>query len=257
MPEGDTIHDLAARLRPVLVGRELRRVSVLRARGMERLRVGDCVDAVESRGKYLEIAVQRGVVLRTHLKMVGRWDVYEPGRRWRKPPYLARVVLEVDGAVVVCFQAPVVELGRVGDGALEHLGPDLCRPPVDVETILARVDALADPRTEIGDVLVDQRLAAGVGNVYRSEVLFACGQHPFTALAGVDASCRRLLYETAASQLQANLGHNRRRTFGDGLAVYRREGQGCRVCGTGVRAQRSGGLDRTTWWCPRCQPGPA
>lgn len=254
MPEGDTIHDLATRLRPALSGCELREVSVPRVRGMERLRVGDTVVAVESRGKYLEITVDRGVVLRTHLKMVGRWDLYGPDERWRSPRHLARAVLRVDGAVAVCFRAPVVELGRVGDGALDHLGPDLCRPPVDLDAILDRIDALADPHAEIGEVLLEQRLAAGVGNVYRNEVLFACGVHPFRPLGEVDTGTRRALYETAAAQLQANLGRGRRRTLGDGLAVYGREHQGCRVCGTGIRTATRGGRDRTTWWCPRCQP---
>lgn len=254
MPEGDTLHNIATRLRPALEGRSLTAVSLPRVRGMERLRVGDVVTRVESRGKWLEIEVERGRVLRSHLEMNGIWHLYAPGERWRRPRHLARAVLETDVGTAVCFAAPVVTVGHPGDGALDHLGPDLCRPPVDVDEILRRVAAWADGRAAIGDVLLDQRLAAGIGNVYKCESLFAGNVNPFTPLAEVPDATRRALYETAASQLQANLGRGRRVTFGDGVAVYGRDRQGCRVCGTGIRRRSAGRQGRTTWWCPRCQP---
>lgn len=254
MPEGDTLFNAALRLRPALLDRELVAVTLPRLRGMDRLKAGDVVSRVQSRGKYLEIEVERGLILRSHLRMTGSWDLYERGARWRKPRHLARAVLETEDAAAVCFAAPVVEIGRRGDGGLDHLGPDLCVDPVDIDEIVRRVDDWADPRAEIADVLLDQRLAAGIGNVYKCEALFACGIDPFTPLAEVSADQRRLLYETAAAQLQANLGRPRRATLGDGLAVYGRHRQGCRVCFTRIRSSTQGVHGRQTWWCPTCQP---
>ena len=254
MPEGDTLHNVALRLRPALEDRELVAVSLPRLRGMDRLKPGDVVVRVQSRGKYLEIEVERGLILRSHLRMTGSWDLYARGARWRKPRHLARAVLETAESVAVCFAAPVVTIGRRGDGELDHLGPDLCVDPVDVDEILRRVENWADPGMQIGDVLLDQRLAAGIGNVYKCEALFACGVDPHAPLESVAPETRRRLYETAALQLQSNLGRDRRVTFGDGLAVYGRRRQGCRVCGTGLRSASSGVHGRHTWWCPKCQP---
>ena len=253
MPEGDTLYNLALQLGPAFDGRTLTGVSFPRLRGMDRLKPGDVVTEVRAHGKYLEVEVQRGLVLRTHLRMTGDWHLYEPGQRWRQPKHLARAVLEVEDAVAVCFAAPVVEIGHRGDGALEHLGPDLCRPPVDIDEIVRRLDSWAEPRAAIADVLLDQRLAAGIGNVYKCESLFACGVDPSRELTEVDEEARRRLYETAAAQLQANLGRWRRETLRGGLAVYGRDRQGCRVCGTGIRTAKQGGQGRITWWCPRCQ----
>ena len=254
MPEGDTLFNVALRLRPALLGRELVVVSLPRLRGMDRLKPGDVVSRVASRGKYLEIEVERGLILRSHLRMTGSWELYERGARWRKPRHLARAVLETEDSTAVCFAAPVVEIGRRGDGELDHLGPDLCVDPVDLDEVLRRVEAWADDRAEIADVLLDQRLAAGIGNVYKCEALFACAVGPFTPLGEVSPETRRRLYSTAAAQLQANLGRDRRATLGDGLAVYGRHRQGCRVCGTGIMSAAQGGRARRTWWCPRCQP---
>ncbi|MEM7141214.1 MAG: DNA-formamidopyrimidine glycosylase family protein [Actinomycetota bacterium] len=253
MPEGDTLYNTALLLGPAFDGRTLAAASFPRLRGMDRLKAGDVVTEVRARGKYLEIEVERGYVLRTHLRMTGTWHLYEPGDRWRKPRHLARAVLETDASVAVCFAAPVVEIGRRGDGALDHLGPDLCRPPVDVDEILRRVDAWANVDAEIGDVLLDQRLAAGIGNVYRCEALFACGVAPARRLGDVDETMRRSLYETAAGQLQANLGRWKRETVRGGLAVYGRDRQGCRVCRGAIRTESSGSQGRVTYWCPTCQ----
>ena len=253
MPEGDSLHNIAELLRPALLDRELTAVSVPRARGMYRLRVGDLVSAVESRGKFLEIEVERGLVLRTHLRMTGSWDLYETGQRWRKPQHLARVVLQTPTHVAVCFAAPVVEVGTIGDGRLDHLGPDLCAEDVDIDACVAR-SMDVDPRLQVADMLLDQRIAAGIGNVYKCEALFACGVDPHAPLESVAPETRRRLYETAALQLQSNLGRDRRVTLGDGLAVYGRHRQGCRVCGTGLRSASSGVHGRHTWWCPKCQP---
>lgn len=251
MPEGDTLFNTALALRPALLGESLTAVNI-RARGMYRLRVGDTVRSVEAVGKFLEIVVERGLALRTHLHMTGVWHLYEQGERWRRPRHLARAVLETESHVAVCFAAPTVEVGPAADDRLAHLGPDLCHADVDLDAVLERV-AGSDSSTEIAEVLLDQRLAAGIGNVYKNEVLWACEVSPFRPLADVDEPMRRRLYETAAEQLQANLGRWKRQTHPKGLAVYNRAGQGCYRCFGRIRTIEHGDIGRRTWWCADCQ----
>lgn len=251
MPEGDTLFNTALTLRPALLGESLTAVNI-RARGMYRLRVGDTVRSVEAVGKFLEIVVERGLALRTHLHMTGVWHLYEQGERWRRPRHLARAVLETESHVAVCFAAPTVEVGPAADDRLAHLGPDLCHADVDLDAVLERV-AGSDSSTEIAEVLLDQRLAAGIGNVYKNEVLWACEVSPFRSLADVDEPMRRRLYETAAEQLQANLGRWKRQTHPKGLAVYNRAGQGCYRCFGRIRTIEHGDIGRRTWWCADCQ----
>ncbi len=251
MPEGDTLFNTALALRPALLGESLTAVNI-RARGMYRLRVGDTVRSVEAVGKFLEIVVERGLALRTHLHMTGVWHLYEQGERWRRPRHLARAVLETESHVAVCFAAPTVEVGPAADDRLAHLGPDLCHADVDLDAVLERV-AGSDSSTEIAEVLLDQRLAAGIGNVYKNEVLWACEVSPFRPLADVDEPMRRRLFETAAEQLQANLGRWKRQTHPKGLAVYNRAGQGCYRCLGRIRTIEHGDIGRRTWWCANCQ----
>ena len=251
MPEGDTLFNTALTLRPALLGESLTAVNI-RARGMYRLRVGDVVRSVEAVGKFLEIVVERGLALRTHLHMTGVWHLYEQGERWRRPRHLARAVLETESHIAVCFAAPTVEIGPAVDDRLAHLGPDLCHADVDLDVVLDRV-AGANPATEIAEVLLDQRLAAGIGNVYKNEVLWACELSPFRPLADVDEPMRRRLYESAAEQLQANLGRWKRQTHPKGLAVYNRAGQGCYRCFGRIRTIEHGDIGRRTWWCANCQ----
>ena len=251
MPEGDTLFNTALTLRPALLGESLTAVSI-RSRGMYRLRVGDTIRSVEAVGKFLEIVFERGLALRTHLHMTGVWHLYEQGERWRRPRHLARAVLETESHVAVCFAAPTIEVGPAADDRLAHLGPDLCHADVDLDAVLERV-ADSDPSTEIAEVLLDQRLAAGIGNVYKNEVLWACEVSPFRLLTDVDEPTRRRLYETAAEQLQANLGRWKRQTHPKGLAVYNRTGQGCYRCLGRIRTIEHGDIGRRTWWCANCQ----
>ena len=251
MPEGDTLFNTALTLRPALLGESLTAVNI-RSRGMYRLRVGDVVRSVEAVGKFLEIVVERGLALRTHLHMTGVRHLYEQGERWRRPRHLARAVLETESHVAVCFAAPTVEVGPAADDRLAHLGPDLCHADVDLDAVLERV-AGSDSSAEIAEVLLDQRLAAGIGNVYKNEVLWACEVSPFRPLADVDEPMRRRLFETAAEQLQANLGRWKRQTHPKGLAVYNRAGQGCYRCLGRIRSIEHGDIGRRTWWCANCQ----
>lgn len=259
MPEGDTIHRAAARLRPALVGATVTRFEAPRLVGA-RPWPGAVIDAVEAQGKHLLIHFDSGLSVRTHMRMSGVWHAYRVGERWAKPAHLARVVIEVDrGWVAVCFSAPVVETYRrdTGARALAALGPDLTTLDLAqdsaLDDVLARL-AAADPRTELGVALLDQRIAAGVGNVFKSEVCWAVRLDPFTPIGDLDETTRRAIWTTAAEQLQANLGPGRRRTHPRGLAVYRRDRRPCHACGTPIRMARQGEHQRSTYWCPRCQP---
>ena len=186
MPEGDTLFRTAAGLRPHLVGRT---VTGARARRpgpqIERV-VGTTIEAVESHGKNLLIRFDNGLELRTHLRMNGSWHRYRPGERWRRPEARARLVIEVPGAVAVCFDAPVVELFEQRAEALHApiagLGPDLLDPAFDDEAADEALRRLRDPARAsmtISEALLDQRALAGIGNIWRNETLFVERTDPF------------------------------------------------------------------------------
>jgi endonuclease-8 len=253
MPEGDTIHRTANRLRPALVGQPLIRFEAPRAVG-KRPRPGTTIDAVEAVGKHLLIRFAGGTTLRTHMRMTGSWHLYRSGERWKKPAHLARAVVEVEGWTAVCFAAPVVELESDPASAanLAHLGPDLTSPHVTDADIDAAVDRMTND--EIAVVLLDQRVASGIGNVYKSEVLFLRRVDPFRSVETIDRATKRALIDTASKLLRANVASpGPRRTTNEGVAVYGRSGRPCHRCGTPIRAQRQGEQARTTYWCPICQ----
>jgi endonuclease-8 len=254
MPEGDTIHRAAVGLRSVLEGREVRRLEAPFAHG-PRPPVGTIVESVDAVGKHLLVTFADGIVLRSHMRMAGSWHLYRAGERWKKPAHLMRALIEVEGWVAVCFSAPVVEFERVP--SIGHLGPDLCRPDADLELCVTRMATVADQATELADVLLDQRIACGVGNVYKSEVCWACRISPRTPIAEVAESTRRALVEVASRQLRANLGPGPRQTIPGApgaVAVYGRAGRPCRRCATPIRVARTGPHARSTYWCPTCQP---
>jgi endonuclease-8 len=261
VPEGDTLFKVAARLRPALQGHHLTRFEAPRLVG-DAPKLGERIEKVEARGKHLLIHFEGGLVLRTHLRMTGSWHVYRERERWRKPAHLARAVVGCDsGWVGVCFQAPVVETFHQRGGepaALATLGPDLCVTGSladDVlDDVLERAIRLAPAGITLGEALLDQRIAAGIGNVYKSEACFAARLDPGLLLADVPDEARRRVWRIAAHQLQANLSGTGRRTHPDGLAVYGRRGQPCRRCGTPIRMTRQGEQPRSTYWCPACQP---
>lgn len=255
MPEGDSIVHARDRVGAAVGGKTLTRAEV-RGRGLSLPRR---VTAVESRGKHLLVRFDDGLALRTHLRMHGRWDVYAPGARWRKPAYRARAVLVADdGWSAVCFDAPEVEV-LTGPGheedRLGRLGPDLCAPDADLDAAVARFGRI-DPETELGVALLDQRVMAGVGNVFKSEICWACALDPFAPVAALDDAARRDVVDTAARLLRANLGPGRRITYGRGYAVYGRARWPCPRCGTVVRTRKQGMQRRSTYWCPGCQRDP-
>ena len=159
--------------------------------------------------------------------------------------------------MAVCFSAPVVELVRAA--RTDHLGPDLCTADADLDEVV-RLMGTVDPATPLADVLLDQRICCGVGNVYKSEVPFALGLHPLTPIGELDAEHRRAVVDTAARQLRAQPHHRRRArpwpVRPGTLGVYGRRGEPCRRCGTPVAWARTGPQARGTYWCPVCQPEP-
>jgi len=259
VPEGDTIHRVADRLRPALIDQPLVRLEAPRAPG-RRPPAGTIVTTVEAVGKHLLIGFADGTVLRTHLRMTGSWHLYATGERWRRGAHLMRALVEVPGWSAVCFAAPVVALEheRTGSPATAHLGPDLARADVtaaDIDACVGRLAALADPGDEIGAVLLDQRIARGVGNIFKSEVLWACGIDPAARVGELDEATRHRLLASASQLLRAKVaGVGGRAAHGGGHAVYGRRGQPCPRCGTPIRMRRQGEHARSTYWCPACQP---
>jgi endonuclease-8 len=247
VPEGDTIHRAANRLRELLAGKPLRRLEIRHA-PMRVPRPGTVIDEVEAVGKHLLIRFADGTTLRSHMRMTGSWHIYRSGERWRKPAHLARAVVEIEGWRAVCFAAPVVELETTQSSAsrVSHLGPDLTSPDVTTDDIDRAVDRMTDG--EIGAVLLDQRVAAGIGNIFKSETLFVCGVDPFTSTAQLDRSTKHKLLSTASKLLRASVADSPRPRN-----VYGRTGQQCKRCGTPIRAKRQGEQARTTYWCPTCQ----
>jgi endonuclease-8 len=263
MPEGDTIKRTADVLGRALIGG---RVTAARAQpgpGLGRVPdlgrlAGATVRSVEARGKHLLIGFDNGLTLRTHLRMRGSWHRYAPGEPWRRAPQHATAVIETATAVAVCFSAPVVELLTDADLArsrpLHALGPDLLDPAFDADEAVARLQAV--PETTIGEALLDQRAVAGIGNVYRSEVLFTEGLDPALPVRELDDTALHRLVDVARRLMAANARGGARSTVpgrGGGLWVYGRAGRPCRRCGTLIRAVRMGPLARTAYWCPRCQ----
>ena len=268
MPEGDTIHKLAAFMAPRLEGREL--VSVAFRDRVDEPRFEGCrVQVVEARGKHLLIRLDDERIIRSHLGMHGSWHVYTadaPTSDWQRPREQASLVLATEESQFVCFNARDIEV--FGTRSVRErivrsrLGPDLIVDDVAPGVLARRALEFADMDTLIVDTLLDQRVAAGIGNVYKSEVLFL-ERLPVdlpTAEAGPDRieSC----YRRATELLRQNLGGGPRVTrkagdkAGDSrgkLWVYGRAGLPCHDCGRPIRSKRLGRHHRGTWWCPGCQ----
>lgn len=274
MPEGDTIHALAGALGEAL---EERPVEALELRG-ERPpgELAGCrFGAVRARGKNLLVGVGEAAVLRVHLGMNGRWQRYpsrDPrGRRLGG----ADLRLATRTQSFRCLRAKTVELLRAGDveryPPLAGLGPDLVVDRVDWEALgaAARERARGGDRPTLRELLLDQRVAAGIGNIFQTETLFSERLHPDTDPVALSAERLGAVYRRASELLRANVGAVPRIfTAGrpplvgrgpqaDRTLVYDRAGRPCRVCGTPIACRGDRGDDRVTWWCPTCQPPPA
>lgn len=264
MAEGDTIYRTAQALQAALAGRSVTAfesaLPAVARRAKSEAVVGQRIAGVDANGKHLLLRFEGGVTLHTHLGMRGSWHLYRTSSRWRKPRTTARIVITADDVVAVCF-APMLaalltpaELRR--NLRLTRLGPDALRDGFDPAEAVSRLRARDD--LEIGVAIVDQKALAGIGNVYKSEVLFLCGVNPFARVEALaDATLLRVV-ETAAAQLERSAARAERRTTSElapgTLFVYGRGGEPCRRCGETVRRAYQGLMRRSTYWCPRCQP---
>lgn len=256
MPEGDSIAKAAARIRPVLIGSEILSVygTSPQLRSNAGRLTGRRVTGVRTFGKHLVIDFDQGFSIRVHLGMPGRWRVMTADRA---TPGNARLILSTATHHVCCFAAPDIEVDRTPaiERRMERLGPDALAADFDPRLLIER--ARTRPTWPIAEVLLDQRVIAGVGNVYKSELLFLAGVHP-RATVGEVSDDELLEIATRAKQLlSVNVRAGARRTTGDRargreMWVYERAGRPCRRCATGIQTARI--ADRVTFWCPTCQP---
>ena len=251
MPEGDTIWRTAATLRSGLEGK---RVLVAQPDRLKRL-AGTTVTEVKPVGKHLLIRFDNGLAIHSHMRMQGAWHLYKRGERWRRPAWQMKALLETDDAVAVCFAAPVVDLVRDETTKVGHLGPDILSDDWPPKDVLARARSFGE--APIGELLLDQRVIAGIGNVYRCEALWQQRVNPWSKSTDMDDVQLNNLFESAHQAMRANLtgGFNRRFPgYGKG-AVHGRAGRPCPRCGTRIRVRAQGEHARLTYWCPACQPG--
>lgn len=281
MPEGDTLHLARRRVAPVLEDQTLDRFWAGKLRG-HRPRVGQHIEAVRVHGKHLLIDFDRGLTLQVHLGMAGRWSVPaeavdddETFARYRRNPRL-RLYLGTTAGVALCYAAPTIQTFLRSDDPghltpLSNLGPDLCvaddqAGPVVAEAV-RRLRARLPVSDRIADALLDQEVAAGIGNVYKSEVLHRHGIWPFTPIGRLDDETLAALFATASRLLWRNSrrGGPRRTTSApteadatrvDNTFVYDRYRAPCRRCATPIDRSYEGRYGRSTYWCPRCQAEP-
>ena len=253
MPEGDTIWRTAEKLRAALKGKK---VVVAKPDTLKRF-VGRTVTDVKPAGKHLLIRFDNGLAIHSHMRMQGAWHVYPQGAAWRRPAWQMKALLETEDTVAVCFGAPVIELVRDEATTIGHLGPDILADDWDAAEVVKR--ARSGPPSTAGEILLDQRVTAGIGNVYRCEALWHRRVNPWTPTAQLDDDQLRMLFETAREAMRANIkgGGFERRFPGYGKgAVHGRGGRPCPRCGTRIQVRAQGEHARLTYWCPACQPAP-
>ncbi|GGG71453.1 Fpg/Nei family DNA glycosylase [Edaphobacter dinghuensis] len=279
MPEGDTIYRAARALQKaiggkVVTGFETGLAKLARVNDDAPL-VGRMVEKVESRGKWLLIFFSGDLILVTHMLMSGSWHLYRTGERWRMGRSRMRVVIRTEDWEAVAFNVPIAEFHTARSlersSQVPKLGPDILAGEFTVAGGVERLAAYGreHPEAEIAVVLLNQRVLAGLGNVYKSEVAFAAGVNPFRAMRSITQKEMETMVEFAQRYMKANVmdgkgegivtySGNRRTTHAmnreERLWVYRRQGQECRRCGATVMMRRQGEQARSTYWCPECQP---
>jgi endonuclease-8 len=258
VPEGDTIHHAAARIGALLEGNVPEQILTPHPRHAvddwpERL-AGRSVRSVDAHGKHLFIRFDGGLTLHSHLRMSGSWGVHREGERWKRAARRAWLVVRSGAFSIVEFDGPVLELISESrtrfDRHLAQLGQDVIGERFDFERFLRALRA-EDPARPIGDALLDQRLLAGIGNVWKSESCFATAIDPWRALA-------QLRDEEALALVEFVRERMRQSADADGFstrpsAVYDRAGRPCPRCGTRIRRRGQGENNRVTYWCDGCQ----
>jgi endonuclease-8 len=282
MPEGDTIHRAAATLHRAIGGQIVTRFEsvfpkLTRVDADAPVR-GRTVERVEARGKHLLIWFSGDLVLRTHMRMNGSWHIYRPGERWQRSHRDMRIVIETAAMHAIAFSVPIAEFvtsrNLLHGNIVSDLGPDPLTEDFRAEEAVERMQAHGN--AEIADVLLDQTVIAGIGNVFKSEVLFGARINPFTPVSQLTREQFAEIVAVAIRFMRANVvsGFSRTDTSGSGgivtysgmrrttgrsdpsarLWVYGRAGQPCRRCGTPISRRKQGPFARSTYWCERCQP---
>ena len=275
MPEGDTIFRAARSMHRVLAGHVVTRFETAYAH-LDRVNVdtpitGRTIEQIRSAGKHHLIVFSGDVILRTHMRMNGSWHLYRHGERWWRGPQSMRVRIDTADWVAVAFNVPVAEFVTPKQLAttdpVARLGPDLLATAFDRDEAVRRL--LAAAHQPIAMSLLDQRLVSGIGNVYKSEVLFLSGVNPFTPTSAVTSERLESMVDLARGLLRDNVVDgssgqiqtfrnlrqtNRAMAPEHNLWVYGRAGKPCRKCGTPIEMKKMGVEARSTYWCARCQP---
>jgi endonuclease-8 len=244
VPEGDSLARAARRLQ-VLVGQTIEAESPHPRAAVKR--VAERIDgrrllSVEASGKNLLLRFEGGVVVRSHLRMTGRWLIREKGARVLGRPWL---VLRGDERQALLLNGPVLELD---DRAVRRLGPDILQDPPDLDAMVANLRR--EPGRTVGDALLSQRLVAGIGNMWKAEALWEARVSPWRRVEDVSDEELRAVLTAAHELMTASVETGRERR-----AIYNRAGRPCRRCGTPIRARGQGDDNRTAYWCPICQAG--
>ncbi len=257
MPEGDTILWAATRMRPVLAGRVPDAIETPHPRhAMDRWGqrlAGRRVERIDTHGKNLFVVFEGELLLHSHLRMTGAWDVHRAGARARRPAHRAWLVLHAGEHRVVQFDGPVLELMSAGrrrfDQRLAALGPDLLAPAFDADLFLRRLRS-TDQQRALGDALLDQRIVAGIGNIWKAEACWESQFDPWRALATIGDEQALCLIERVRPRMLAS---GTRGPRAERRHVYDRAGRPCPRCAATIRARGQGDQNRTTYWCPGCQ----
>ncbi|WP_446742254.1 Fpg/Nei family DNA glycosylase [Silvibacterium acidisoli] len=274
MPEGDTIYRTARTLQKAFAGTTITGFETAYAQlasvDDNTPIAGRTVEKVEARGKWLLIYFSGDLILTMHMLMSGSWHLYRLGEKWHWGRSHMRVVLRNDKFEAVGFEVPVAKFHTARslerNSAIPKLGPDLLKPNFAEDEAKARIRAHGDD--EIGNMLLNQRVMAGIGNVYKSEICFLCGVHPFRKVSSLSENEITCLVDNALKLLAANVkedsgdqiitytGMRRTTHNADPSArvwVYGRKNEQCRRCGTPIEMRRQGTGARSTYWCPDCQ----
>jgi endonuclease-8 len=275
MPEGDTIFRAARTLDKALSGQVVTGFETVLPK-LSRVDfdsgiTGRTVDGVEAKGKWVSMHFSGGLILLTHMLMNGSWHIYRPGEAWQRPAIDMRIVVKTEKMWAVAFNVPIAEFHTADTlrrrQGFRSLGQDALALDFDPAKAIEALHARGD--LQVGEALLTQSLIAGLGNVYKSEVCFACGVHPFRRMDSLTAKEVACLVATARKYLLANVNENSaaaittytgmRRTTGraateERLWVYKRRNENCRNCGTPIESRKQGDDARVTFWCPTCQP---
>jgi endonuclease VIII len=275
VPEGDTIFRSARALNRALAGKVVTGFETgyahLASVDDDKRVIGRTIESVEARGKWLLMNFSGDLILLTHMRMNGSWHLYRTGERWRRSRRDMRILIETSDWNAVGFAVPVAEFQLSSSLLRKPIIPaprtDLLKQDFDMAGAITAMREHA--KDEVAELLLNQRVIAGIGNVYKSEICFMCNVNPFRLVETLDPSQLELLVLTARKFLALNvaeyangqistyIGLRRTTQTSDHTArlwVYGRAGEPCRRCGTPVKMRKQGTGARTSFWCPVCQP---